>query len=276
MPERTYTEEEIAVIFARAAERRQPAAMRDSSPGLTMAEIEQVGREAGLDPASVRAAAAELDAGHRQPTRSSVAMAERWLEAPISAGTWEDVVASLRRRFGTNTAWWAKDTASLGEAQEWTHTAGSGVRTTVTLSSRERRGLLRVMQDDAGLEDDRKMGWLMAAFLAIIPAMLAGALVAETLAFGDLAGVAAVVIILLSGVALGGPALSARVRNSRTRQAEQVQHIADDLVEQIEGDRSKPAALTSSEASVPPLDLSTLDAPVSEAEDLSEKQRARS
>ena len=276
MPDRTYTEEDVAAIFARAGERQRTAPTLGSSTGLTLAEIEQAGLEAGLDPSSIRVAAAELDAQQRYPNRSKIAVAERWVETPIEAGAWEDLVASLRRRFGSGTAWGGRDTASLGTAQEWTHTATSGTTTTVTLSPREERALLRVMQEDAGLEDGGRMGWLMAAFLALIPSVLAGALVAETLAFGDLAGVAAVVIVWLSGVALGGPALAAHVRNGRARQAEQVQRIADDLVEQIGRDRSTPVAPASSEHSVPRLDLPALDGSDSEVQGPSEKQRVRS
>lgn len=276
MSERTYTEEEVAAIFARAAERQRSASTHGLAPGLTLAEVEQAGYEAGLDPASIRAAAAQLDAEHRYPTRSKIAVAERWVEAPIAAGAWEDLVASLRHQFGTTTAWWGKDTASLGEAQEWTHSAVSGVHTTVTLSPREERVLLRVVQESAGLEDERGMGWLMAAFLALIPSMLAGALVAETLAWGDFAGVATVVLVLLTGTALGGPWLAARERNSRVRLAEQVQHVADDLANQLSEGPSQLAARAPSETPEPRLDLSALAAPSPEAQDLPDRRRTRS
>ena len=276
MPERTYTEHEIAAIFARAAERGPTAPVRDPATGLTLAEVEQAGREAGLDPASVRAAAAELETGYPHPAHSKIALAERWIEVPINMGAWEDLVISLRHRFGTSMDWWTGDTAPLGTAQEWTHTAFSGVRTTVTLSPREGRTLLRVMQEDAGLADDRAMGWLVAAFLTLIPAMLVGALVAETLALGDLAGVAAVLLVLLSGVALGGPWLAARTRSSRTRQAEQVHHIADDLARQLGEDRPRPAAHASGEAPEPRLDLSAHAPSPPEAEAPAERRRTKS
>lgn len=275
MAERAYTEEEVAAILARAAEHQRSAPAHDPSPGLTLAEVEQAGHEAGLDPASIRAAASELDAGRRHPARSKVAVAERWIETPIVAGAWEDLVASLRHRFGTNASWWGQDTTSRGEAREWTHTAASGVRTTVTLSPREDRTLLRVVQESAGLEDERWVGWLMAAFLALIPSMLAGALVAETLAWGDLAGVAAVALVLLTGTALGGPWLATRERRGRERRSEQIQNTADDLASQLQ-EPSPMAPRTPSEAPEPRLDLSALAAPSSEAEGASERRRTRS
>ena len=276
MPERTYTEEEVAAIFARSAERQRSGAVRDLSTGLTLAEVEQAGREAGLDPASIRAAATELDTGYRYPTRSKIAVAERWIEGPATTGAWEDLVASLRHQFGTNTSWWSKDTASLGEAQEWMHTAASGVSTTVTLSPREDRTLLRVVQETVGLENERRMGWLIAAFLALIPAMLAGGLVAETLALGDFAGVAAVVLVLVTGTALGGPWLAARERNNRVRLAEQVQSIADDLANQLSKGSPQPTARASSETSEPRLDLSAIAESSPEAGISPERRRTRS
>ena len=276
MPERTYTEEEVAAIFARAAERQRPASTHDTSTGLTLAEIEQAGREAGLDPAAIRAAAAEVDVRQRFPTRRKSAVAERWIDAPTSPGTWEDLVASLRHQFGTNTTWWGKDTSSLGDAQEWTHTAASGVSTTVTLSPRENRTLLRVVQEDAGLEDERTMGWVMAAFLGLLPALLAGALVAEALALGDFAGVAAVVLVLLSVAALGGPRLAARIRRGRDRQDERVREVADDLARQIEAMRSEGVPGDSTEALEMRLDLSALDMEVAESPAQSERRRVNS
>lgn len=276
MPERTYTQEEVAAIFAKAAERQHPASTRDTSTGLTLAEVEQAGLEAGLDPAAIRAAAAELGAQRRFPPRPKVAVAERWIDAPIEAGAWEDVVASLRHRFGTNTNWWGKDTAALGHAQEWTHTAASGTSTTVTLSPREGRTLLRVVQEEAGLEDERQMGWLVAAFIGLLPSMLAGAIVAETLGLGDFAGVAAVALVLLAAVAFGGPRLAGRIRKGREQQAARVQQVADDLVGQIEGARLTMVAVNPAEPSIPHLDLSALGSEVAEPPIQSERRRARS
>ncbi len=276
MPERTYAEEEVAAIFARAAERQRPASTREASTGLTLAEVEQAGVEAGLNPTAIRAAAAEVGIRQRFPTRPKVAVAERWIEAPIPAGVWEDLVVSLRHRLGASSAWWDRDTVSLGEAQEWMHTAASGVRTTVTLSPRGERTLLRVVQEDAGFEDDRQMGWLMAALLGLLPSLLAGALVAETLALGDFTGVAVVVLVLLTAVAFGGPLLAARVRNGRERQAERVRQIADSLADQIGGVQSQPTSDDSSTASAPQLDLSVLDAEVSPTPPQTERRRAKS
>ena len=67
MTERRYDDDEVAAIFARAADARQvgghPAA---PSSGMTLQELQDIGREAGLSPESVARAAATLD---RTPER---------------------------------------------------------------------------------------------------------------------------------------------------------------------------------------------------------------
>jgi hypothetical protein len=60
--ERTYSDSEVALVLKRAAELEQ----RRGSPrgeGLTLAQLEDIAREAGLDPSLVAEAALELDAG---------------------------------------------------------------------------------------------------------------------------------------------------------------------------------------------------------------------
>jgi hypothetical protein len=239
MSERTYTNEEVVAIFAKAARRRSQSASTDESAGLTLAEIEQAGIEAGLDPAAIRNAASEIELRQRFPTRCRVAVAERWIETPVNDGAWEDLIASLRHRFGNNSAWWAKDTSSIGKAQEWTHSSASGVRTTVTLSPRDERTLLRLVQEDGGFEDERRTGWLLSSLLGVLPAILTGAFVAETLEMGDLIGVATVVLVLMAVVAFGAPLITARARQRREQRVEQVQQIADELTEQILRPRSQ-------------------------------------
>jgi hypothetical protein len=233
MSERTYSEEEVAAIFAMAAEHQRLAKSQSFATGLTLAEIEEAGREAGFDPATVRAAASGLNAGRRPSMLSKVAVAERWMDIPLEEGAWPDLVASLRRRYGPSSAWWSTDTTSLGSALEWRHASAGGVTTTVMLSPREDGTLLRVVKEDSGMENERVMGWLLAAMFGLAPAVLAGALVAETFGMGDLVGILAVACVLLASVAVGGPLLARRSRNSRRRRAEQVHQIADELVQQL-------------------------------------------
>jgi hypothetical protein len=70
---RRYSDREIALILTRTAELQTTrAAESEVTAGLTQEELEQIAREAGLDPRYVRSAIAELDSG--RGTRQS-----RWL-----------------------------------------------------------------------------------------------------------------------------------------------------------------------------------------------------
>jgi hypothetical protein len=62
MPERRYTDDEVAEIFASASEREQAArGQLPSAEGLTLAELQKIGGEAGLAPDLVAQAARSLD-----------------------------------------------------------------------------------------------------------------------------------------------------------------------------------------------------------------------
>jgi hypothetical protein len=63
-PRRRYGDKEIGLILKRATElqKQEPTSSAERG-GLTLAELEEIGAEAGIDPRLLRRAAAELDAG---------------------------------------------------------------------------------------------------------------------------------------------------------------------------------------------------------------------
>src|SRR5262245_16173715 len=80
MNERRYNENEVAAIFRRAAEMREGATQRVSSPsGLTLSELKQIGREVGIAPEAVEAAADSLN-------RAPQPIARRFFGLPIGVG----------------------------------------------------------------------------------------------------------------------------------------------------------------------------------------------
>ena len=106
MNERRYSDEEVAEIFARASEtelatRRQ---LKSASEGLTLGELQQIGKEAGLEPELVAQAAQSLN----QPAQPSTPV---FLGLPIGAARtvrlerrmtdteWEQLVVQLRETF---------------------------------------------------------------------------------------------------------------------------------------------------------------------------------
>lgn len=106
MTERRYTDEEVERILARAVE--ADSALAPAPGGLTLAEIQAAGAQAGLSPRAVAVAAAVNDRSLAVPTE------RRWMGVPLSvqrtvplrralaAGEWERLVAELRITFNAD------------------------------------------------------------------------------------------------------------------------------------------------------------------------------
>jgi hypothetical protein len=105
MSERRYNDEEVAAIIERASE-TEPAALPASTEGkgLTLAALQEIGREVGISPESISLAARSLDQGGN-------AVSARFMGLPIGVGQtvefdrplsdsdWEGLVADLRTTF---------------------------------------------------------------------------------------------------------------------------------------------------------------------------------
>src|SRR5690606_1897598 len=143
MPERTFSEREVAAILERAVERQEEARRAHPEVGLSMEELERVAREVGIDPAHLRAAAAEVEAGGRTLGREATqtdthVVVERWLDGPLAVEGWEDAVAELQERFGADVAAWyghggGGGVSQVGRTHEWSHTSVLGVHTRVSV-----------------------------------------------------------------------------------------------------------------------------------------------
>ena len=109
MPADRFNEDQAAAIFARAAEAeasgRQPAS---GAGGMTLAELQEIGREAGLSPEAVAQAAASLrSAGTPVPVptflRIPIGVARTVaLERPLTDEEWGGLVAELRATFNAS------------------------------------------------------------------------------------------------------------------------------------------------------------------------------
>ena len=79
---RRFDDEEVSLILRRAAELQEAQPGAESS-GMTLADLEEVAREAGLDPSLVRRAAAEVgDAGGAGSPAAPLTGGSRFLGAP--------------------------------------------------------------------------------------------------------------------------------------------------------------------------------------------------
>jgi hypothetical protein len=121
--ERRYGEEEVRRIFglaSKAQEEERPAL--SSGDGLTLAELTEIGREVGLEPERISAAAASLDVrGSSLPRRKVLGMpigVGRTVELPRAPTDheWQLLVAELRATFDAR-----GKVTSQGGILEWTN-----------------------------------------------------------------------------------------------------------------------------------------------------------
>lgn len=125
---RRFSEEEVALIVKRAAE-LQHTEQSEREPGnaMTLSEIEQIAKEAGIDPRLIRRAAQGIDRPAETnrpspwvgaPTRL---VFERVVDGEISSEHHESLVNEMRRTFGDNGI-----PSVLGRTLAWTTTPVAG------------------------------------------------------------------------------------------------------------------------------------------------------
>ena len=109
MPERTYSEEEIAEIIKRAAEIEsgQLSKKRPSGdlPGLSIEELSEIATEAGLDPENVRKAALQIDqpaVKKSSDTDGDEIFAEQWVKGGLTKEATDLAIADLNHRYGAS------------------------------------------------------------------------------------------------------------------------------------------------------------------------------
>lgn len=127
MPKR-YSEEEAQRIFALVAERQRAGA---SVEGLSLSELEEAARAAGLDPGLVAVAAAELEAApHPEKTMLGVpveVVRSRVMPGVLDEDTWAEIVIAARREFGQPGI-----AGQVGRLREWTLISNGAKNGTVT------------------------------------------------------------------------------------------------------------------------------------------------
>jgi hypothetical protein len=122
MTDRRYDDDEVAEIFQKAAEGPQSLprqAARDE--GMTLAELQDIGREVGISPEAVEGAARSLDIRPSGGARTFLGLpigVERTiaLDRRLSEAEWEHLVVELREIFN------ARGTVSAnGSFRQWTN-----------------------------------------------------------------------------------------------------------------------------------------------------------
>lgn len=143
--ERRYREEEVAEILQRAAriERRR----QEEQPALSLAEIEAIARESGMDPSLVRHAARELEAQKSSRLARMLLGApatrtlERTVEGELTVEAHEILAADIRAALGTSVMMGQMST--VGRTLTWTGFGQSG-SIEVSISPRNGETVIRI------------------------------------------------------------------------------------------------------------------------------------
>lgn len=154
LPERTFSEEEVALIIKRAAELQQTEEVqKDPGNALTLTEVEQIAREAGIDPLLIRRAAQGIDRPAEKNRPSPIVGAptrivcERVVDGEVSNDEFEQLINEVRRTFGDNGV-----PSVLGRTLAWTSSFGGrrrgrGRQIDVSVTSRGGLTTIRVEEE---------------------------------------------------------------------------------------------------------------------------------
>jgi hypothetical protein len=122
MPERRYNDDEIAEIFQKAAEGPQGASVQSAgAEGMTLAELQDIGREVGISPEAVDRAARSLEIRPSAGVRSLLGLpigVERTiaLDRRLTDAEWERLVVEMREVFGARGS-----VSANGSFRQWTN-----------------------------------------------------------------------------------------------------------------------------------------------------------
>jgi hypothetical protein len=224
-----FSAESARAIFRRAAEHEEMArsARRAGAHGLSLADLQAVGAEAGIDPKYVAAAAAELsteDSADDTPwwyAGPATVRAETVVPGSITDGpVWVAMVRELRDTFGTDGV-----ATQLGGALEWSfepQVGGDSTRVDVTPEPHGTRIRLTRSKTQAA-----RMGTQMGGTLGIC-GLFVGAAIFTINGF-DLVGLAFMLMIMALGAALTGLSVPLYRRTVRREQ-----RAFDRLVDRLE------------------------------------------
>jgi hypothetical protein len=195
MTERRYSEDEVAAIFERAAEAQQ-SVRRQLPPGegMTLADLEEIGREVGIPPELVAQAARSMDQGGRPAARSLFGLPigvglTVHLDRPLSDEEWERLVVDLRETFD------ARGSVRYdGPFRQWTN---GNLQALLEPTETGHRVRLQTVKGDARALMTGGLG-----LLGISAAILVAVAVASGL--GDARSVAGVGFLSLMGVGMFG------------------------------------------------------------------------
>lgn len=151
MGDRRFDEAEVAAIFEKAAESQQTGQHQlPSGEGMTLTELQAIGREVGISPEQVALAAKSIELGGRPRSRRFLGLpigvgVTVDLDRQLSAEEWERVVADLRATFdarGTLRNDGSLHQWSNGNLQAFLEPGTTGHRIRLRTSKRDAPGMI--------------------------------------------------------------------------------------------------------------------------------------
>lgn len=217
MTSRRYSDEEVAAIFAKAIEAEGPALTHPSrDDGLSLIDLQNIGRDVGLAPEAVANAARLMDAGAPATARTFLGFpiaVERtvMLNRRLTEEEWELLVVKLRDAFD------AKGRVSAsGSFRQWTNGNLQALLEPTSMGHR-----LRLRTVKASAQVGMRMGMFMMAMSGAVA--ISGAVAGHFV--GSLPGVA---FLLTVGAGMFASGVLPLREWARTRR-QQMESIADDL-----------------------------------------------
>ena len=251
-----FSEDEARRIFAEAAQAQTPG----DADGLSLAELQEIGRAAGLDPAAIAAAAATVrDPAPATPMWRGVPLATRRtriVPGPLTDDDWARAVADFRHTFKVHGV-----TEQIGGRRTWTHVVGESVQVLIVRVTAEPAGSGTRVTVESGEQSDGAAANVLSGIFAACGAALGVALGFQE---GAVAG------LLLAGAFLAvAAAFYIAIRWSAARRARQEPVRFDAVLDRVArlataGAASAEAPAETDELSLrPAVGLLDLDDPLS-------------
>lgn len=170
MTEKRFNEAEVAAIFERAAQ-KPGGRQLPSGAGMSLAELQEIGREVGLSPESIIQAAQEIDGGGRvaPPTFLGLPLGVGLtveLDRKLSDDEWDQFVVDLRETFQ------ARGTVKReGSLRQWTN---GNLQALLEPTASGQRVRLRTVMGDARATMVMGLSMFGVAAVGLAAALLSG------------------------------------------------------------------------------------------------------
>jgi len=239
-PSRRFNEKEVAQIIKRASELQVSEAPAESTSGMSLTELEQVAREAGLDPALVRRAATDLDTRVTDQRPSPFLGApttlrlERTIDGEVPVEEYESMVLEMQRIVNQ-----IGSASTIGRSLQWT---SFGVRRR-NVSTRTVQVTITPRHGRTTIQIHEPVGQLAGGLFGGLMGGLGGGLGSAAFGIGMSVFMSGTVALGLVGSVVGGAYLLARTifgRMVRSR-GEELQELMSHLVDHVSATATVPA-----------------------------------